>query len=98
MRCQAAQAPLRVLGPLAGAEVALHVDDSGPGIADDALPHLFEPFFTTKPAGQGLGLGLSICRTIVEYHGGRIWVERSDPSGTVVAFKLPKPPEAVRIG
>jgi two-component system NtrC family sensor kinase len=54
--------------------VALTLEDTGPGLSPDARRRLFEPFFTTKPLGQGSGLGLSICRGIVESHGGRIEV------------------------
>jgi signal transduction histidine kinase len=50
--------------------VTLEVTDTGSGIADEVLPRVFEPFFTTKPPGQGTGLGLSLCRRVVEAHGG----------------------------
>ena len=56
--------------------VTVAVCDSGPGVPADAIQHIFEPFHTTRP--NGLGLGLSICRTIVEAHDGRIWVESTD--------------------
>lgn len=66
-------------------EVAVH--DSGPGLADGAPARMFEPFYTTKP--DGLGLGLSICRTIVERHGGIIRAEQPPEGGAIVRFALP---------
>jgi signal transduction histidine kinase len=63
------------------------VTDSGPGIAAAASARLFEAFYTTKP--EGMGMGLSICRTIVEAHGGRIWASQNKPSGTTLQFTLP---------
>ncbi|MBW8770658.1 MAG: hypothetical protein JF589_12940, partial [Gemmatimonadetes bacterium] len=52
---------------------------------------LFEPFVTTKP--EGLGLGLSIARTVVDTHGGRIWAENARDSGAMISFLLPSAPE-----
>lgn len=69
--------------------VTVTVADTGSGIAPDKLAGLFDPFFTTKPSG--LGLGLSISRTIVEQHGGRMTVESSS-AGTAFSFTLPLPP------
>ena len=69
--------------------VHLRVADSGPGIADDVLPHLFTPFFTTKEPGQGTGLGLSITYSIVEAHNGRIAVERPPEGGVAFLVDLP---------
>ena len=63
------------------------VRDSGPGLAPTALEHLFEAFHTTKP--NGLGLGLSICRSIIESHGGRLWASANSPRGAVFQFTLP---------
>lgn len=68
--------------------VQLHVIDHGAGLDAAQLPHLFEPFFTTKP--DGLGLGLPICKTIIEAHGGRLWAEPNpDGPGMRFSFSLP---------
>jgi C4-dicarboxylate-specific signal transduction histidine kinase len=67
--------------------VKLSVADRGPGVPAAAAGRLFEPFNTTRP--QGLGLGLSICRTIVESHGGRIGHAPRDGGGTVFTVQLP---------
>jgi two-component system sensor histidine kinase TtrS len=74
------------------AMVEVAVRDSGPGLEEEALARMFEPFFTTKP--DGLGLGLSICRTIVERHGGRIWAESVRGVGATIRFALPAEGEA----
>ena len=68
-------------------EVLVTVRDSGPGIAPAIRDSLFKAFQTTKP--NGLGLGLSICRSIVESHGGRLWASANAPRGVVFQFTLP---------
>jgi len=68
--------------------VSAEVIDDGPGIPQDALPHVFEPFFTTKTVGSGTGLGLSVSYGIVEEHGGHLTVE-SRPGRTVFRLELP---------
>jgi signal transduction histidine kinase len=66
--------------------IEVSVSDSGPGIAAEKLPRVFEPFFSTK--ANGMGLGLSITRTIVQAHHGKIWVESSD-AGATFRFSIP---------
>jgi two-component system sensor kinase FixL len=66
--------------------VQVTIEDSGPGISGEVMARLFEPFVSTKSAG--MGLGLSICHTIVNGHGGRIWAERSKLGGTAFHFTL----------
>lgn len=70
----------------AGDVVEVSVADTGPGLAPEVASHLFQPFVTTKR--KGMGLGLSICRTIIEAHGGKIWVEDRPGGGTVFRFTL----------
>jgi PAS domain S-box-containing protein len=67
--------------------VLVAVRDSGPGLAPATREHLFEAFYTTKP--NGLGMGLSICRSIIEAHGGRLWAEANEPRGTIFQFLTP---------
>jgi C4-dicarboxylate-specific signal transduction histidine kinase len=67
--------------------VNIAVLDSGPGVAPKNVERLFEAFYTTKAAG--MGMGLSICRSIVEAHGGRIWVSAVVPHGAAFQFTIP---------
>ena len=74
-------------GPGDNGTVKIAVADSGPGIPTDRLPKLFEPFFTTKK--EGMGMGLSIARTIVEAHHGQIWAENNPNIGATFYFTVP---------
>jgi signal transduction histidine kinase len=67
--------------------VIVSVEDSGAGINSDDLDHIFDAFFTTKSGG--MGIGLSICRSIIEAHGGRLWASRRTPHGSVFCVELP---------
>jgi len=76
----------------AGSHVSLAIADTGPGIPAEIRAKIFEPFFTTKPPGEGTGLGLSLCRGIVEEHGGTIGVESEPGQGTTFLIRLPMLP------
>jgi two-component system, LuxR family, sensor kinase FixL len=67
--------------------VLISVADTGSGIPPEIEAKLFQPFVTTKP--EGMGIGLSVCRTIVEAHGGRLWIESNEGGGSVFRFSLP---------
>jgi PAS domain S-box-containing protein len=67
--------------------ILVAVADSGPGLLPASLERLFEPFYTTKP--DGLGIGLSICRSIIEAHGGQLWAGANEPRGTIFQFTVP---------
>ena len=66
--------------------IAIRVTDTGTGISPELIPQLFQPFVTTKP--HGMGVGLSICRTILEAHGGRLAAGPNPAGGTVFCFTL----------
>ena len=68
--------------------IEVSVADTGPGLAPEIRSRLFEPFVTTKPAG--LGIGLSICRVIVEAHGGKLKADANPGGGTVFRFTIPR--------
>lgn len=68
-------------------DMLLTIEDSGPGIDVENLDQIFQPFFTTKV--KGMGMGLSICRSIVEAHGGRLWASAGNPHGTILHLVLP---------
>jgi two-component system sensor kinase FixL len=68
-------------------DLLISVVDTGGGVPPEIEARLFQPFITTK--SDGMGIGLSVCRTIIEAHGGRLWVERNTPNGSIFRFTLP---------
>jgi signal transduction histidine kinase len=68
-------------------DILVAVEDSGPGIDPEHLERVFAPFYTTK--ASGLGMGLSICRSIIVAHGGQLWAETNRPRGAIFQFTLP---------
>ncbi len=81
---------LTISATAADGQVTICIADTGPGLAPQVAVQLFQPFVTTK--SDGMGIGLSICRTIVEAHGGRIWAEANPGGGTVFCLTLPVAP------
>jgi len=72
----------------AGADsIEITIADTGPGLAPEVADKLFQPFVTTKPGG--LGIGLSICRSIVDAHGGRLWASDNPDGGMIFHVRLP---------
>jgi signal transduction histidine kinase len=67
--------------------VVVAVQDSGPGIDPESANQLFDAFFTTKT--EGMGMGLSICRSIIEAHGGQVWASNKAGHGAIFQFSLP---------
>jgi two-component system NtrC family sensor kinase len=76
--------------------VTVAVEDNGPGVAPEIREHLFEPFVTTKEVGKGTGLGLAVCRGLVEAAGGSIALDTSTPSGARFVVELPRAEAAAR--
>jgi two-component system, NtrC family, sensor kinase len=78
---------------IGAARALVSVSDTGCGVRAEHLPHIFDPFFTTKDVGQGVGLGLAICQSFIEQHGGTIRAESPGVGrGTTVEFELPLQP------
>jgi PAS domain S-box-containing protein len=71
--------------------VLVSLRDSGPGLDPDTVDRLFQAFYTTKT--DGMGMGLAICHSIIEAHGGRLWAGANEPRGAVFQFTLPREPE-----
>jgi signal transduction histidine kinase len=71
-------------------DLYIAVQDTGPGLSPETYSRLFEPFYTIKP--NGMGMGLAICRSIVEAHGGRLWATACQPHGTLFQFVIPARP------
>ncbi|WP_018609311.1 PAS domain-containing sensor histidine kinase [Uliginosibacterium gangwonense] len=82
------QRHINVAARLVEGYIEVAVTDNGCGIAPAQLGNLFSPFFTTKP--EGMGMGLNICRSIIEYHNGRLWVDPNPSGGSIFRFMLPQ--------
>jgi len=82
---------LLIAAALADADVLVTVRDTGPGLPVAGLERIFEPFHTTKQTG--LGMGLSICRSIIKAHGGRLWASPNLPRGAIFHFTVPAHPD-----
>jgi len=67
--------------------VQVSVRDNGPGLKEDVVEKVFDPFFSSKP--EGMGMGLSISRSIIEAHGGRVWAGNNSDHGATFCFTLP---------
>jgi two-component system sensor kinase FixL len=87
---QSERRDLSVVARACGDMVEVSVMDTGPGIPPDVMERLFQPFISTKR--EGMGIGLSVCRTIIDAHGGKLWVESHDSGGSVFRFTLPVVP------
>ncbi|MDA1022326.1 MAG: PhnD/SsuA/transferrin family substrate-binding protein [Proteobacteria bacterium] len=83
---------LEISTAVAEGDIVVRITDTGPGLTDEDLDKIWQPFMTTKD--NGLGLGLAICRSIAEAHGGRIWAEPTQTSGLSVIFHIPIAEEA----
>ena len=83
------QARIEIRSRRRGNQLEVVVEDNGQGIPPENVPHLFEPFFTTKPAGEGTGLGLYICKQIVDQSQGTLDVETVVGKGTCFRVRLP---------
>jgi two-component system sensor histidine kinase KdpD len=91
LKYSGAPTPIGIAAHLADGRLEIRVQDEGDGIRDEDLDRVFDKFNRARRTGEtgGIGLGLSICKGLVEAHRGAIWAERRDPSGTIVAFRLP---------
>lgn len=89
--------PVELTARMQGAGVIVELADRGPGIPEGQLERIFDKFTRGKVAGGGVGLGLSICRVIIEAHGGRIWAENRSGGGALFRFTLPVEGEPPRL-
>lgn len=86
---RAAPRRVEISAEASGTVVLLRVADTGPGVPEAMRERIFDPFFTTRPGGAGTGIGLALCRTIVQDHGGQITVEETPGGGATMVVRLP---------
>jgi two-component system sensor histidine kinase KdpD len=91
LKYSATDAPIAIRALLAEGALEMRVEDNGDGIAEEALAHVFDKFNRAGRTGEtgGIGLGLSICKGLIEAHRGEIWAERRTPHGSMFAFRVP---------
>ena len=91
MKFSAPNTSINILASLDNNNVILSIEDEGPGIVPDEINKLFEKYYRGRKitSERGLGLGLAICRAIVNAHGGKIWAENRKEGGAVFKFTLP---------
>jgi two-component system sensor histidine kinase KdpD len=89
IRYTPSETPLSLSAVVQGGEVMVEVADRGPGVPQGSEKRIFEKFMRGSAAGGGIGLGLTICRAIIDAHGGRIWAENRPDGGAVFRFSLP---------
>jgi signal transduction histidine kinase len=89
-QAMAGEGELTLALSLENQRVVLQVEDSGPGIPDELRERIFDPFFSTKGAGEGTGLGLSVCRRLMDDHGGDISVGKSPAGGACIRLAFPR--------
>lgn len=78
---------LKLSAQVRNGQIEVSIADHGRGISQEDREKLFDAFYTTK--SDGMGMGLNICRTIIEFHKGRLWVENNPEGGTIFKFTLP---------
>jgi len=88
---------ITVRGRTVESSLVIEVQDNGPGIPEEILGRVFEPFFTTRDVGSGMGMGLSVCHTIIESHRGAIDVKNSADGGAIFTITLPREEEPATI-
>jgi two-component system, LuxR family, sensor kinase FixL len=88
MRGEAGERRLSLKARAGAKEVEIRVEDTGPGVEAQAAARMFQPFYSTKDGGMGVGLG--VCRSIVELHGGRLWHSPAKAGGSVFHLALPR--------
>jgi len=88
---------ITIRGTIAGERAVIEVADNGAGIPEGIIKRVFEPFFTTREVGSGMGMGLSVCHTIIETHQGSIRAANRPEGGAIFTINLPLAEEALKL-